>query len=92
MFQMGDDDSEWQGLKYQFTAAKSTVLMDADYATRVAENPIVLNAISYTNSVKTSYPCYTILDQAFIDSTFYGEINFSQTEDAPTGALVYIER
>ena len=32
------------------------------------------------------------MDQSFIDSTFYGKIEFSQTEDAPTGALVYIER
>ena len=50
------------------------------------------SAISYTDTVKTSYACNTILDQSFIDSTFYGEIEFSQTEAGPTGALVYIER
>ena len=75
---MGDEDSDWQGLKYQFTSSTSSTLN--------------LNAVSYTNSVKTSYACNDILDQAFFDSDFKGTIEFSQGNGGTTGAIVYIER
>ena len=63
-----------------------------------------MNAVSYTDSVKTSYACNNILDQAFFDSDFYGSIEFSNAADTGTtdsggntiysadGAIVYIER
>ena len=77
---MGDEDSDWQGLKYQFTSSTST------------SSALNLNAVSYTDSVKTTYACNDILDQAFFDSEFYGSIEFSQGNSGPTGAIVYIER
>ena len=51
-----------------------------------------MEQVSYTDTVKTTYGCEEILAQAFIDSTFYGKIEFAQTAAEPVGAMVYIER
>ena len=80
MFQVGDEDSDWQGLKYQFLSTTNTL------------GTLSMNPVSYTDSVKTSYACNDILDQAFFDSDFYGSIEFSQGNGGTTGLIAYIER
>ena len=50
LFQMGDDDSDWQGVRLLITESATT-----------STNKFELDTISFTDTAKTSYPCSTIL-------------------------------
>lgn len=91
MFQMGDDTSDWHGVKYPFTQAVSSSLTSG-ISSSSEQKSVTLQSISYTNTVKTTAACNTILSQSYFDSDFYGEIRFAQTSSELIGAMVYIER
>ena len=88
---MGDSTSDWQGVGHTFSKSESDTIVSAAAGNNSISSQI-FSKIAYTNSVKTSYACNTILNQKYVDGDFEGQMEFTRSSTEPTGAMIYIEK